>query len=484
MTMADATDRSSKTPPSLILERLAVALGASLVLALLLTWGDTGALFDGGPWLEAMGARWLQLFCFGAVIALQRIGLLTGIVAGVLLAFAMVVLFEGQMASYYWIGTFFLHALKMIIVPLVIFAMITGITGLGDVRKLGRLGGRTLLYFGVTTLIAVVLGAVLVNLMQPGAELAVPTDLKLPERIAAKGEMGLPDIMMSFLSENIVKSFAELQMLPTIVFSLVFGAVLTTLGERGKTVIAFCDGANEAMMKIVHIVMLLAPIGVYALVAGRFGVELEKNGAAAFFAQLESIGLYGLTVVLGLAIHGAIVLPLFLRFMSRHHPARFVRGMGGSLLTAFSTASSAATMPLTMECLEDNNKVDKRAVQFVVPLGATVNMNGTALYEAVAAITIAQAFGIELTIGQQLVVVITATLAAIGAAGIPEAGLVTMVMVLQAVGLPTEGIGLILVIDWLLDRFRTTVNVWGDAVGAAVMERYALPPDEGGKPAG
>lgn len=475
--MADTNDKP-KAPPALIAKRLAVAAGASLLLSLAITWAETGALFDGGAWLASLAARWAQLFCLGAVVAVQRIGLLTGIVTGVLLAFGAVLLFEGDMASYYWIGQFFLHALKMIIVPLVVFAMISGITGLGDVRELGRLGGRTVLYFAITTLIAVVLGVILVNIFQPGADLAVPADLKLPERIAAKGEMGLSDIMMSFLSENIVKSFAELQMLPIIVFSLVFGAVLTTLGERGKAVIAFCDGANEAMMKLVHVVLALAPIGVFALVAGRFGVELEKNGTAAFLDQLQSIGLYGATVVIGLAIHGGIVLPLILQFMSRHRPLPFIRGMAPSLFTAFSTASSSATIPLTMECCEENNGVDKRAVQFVVPLGATVNMNGTALYEAVAAITIAQAFGIELTIGQQIVIVITATLAAVGAAGIPEAGLVTMVMVLQAVGLPTEGIGLILVIDWLLDRFRTTVNVWGDAVGAAVMERYALHHDE------
>jgi solute carrier family 1 (high affinity glutamate transporter) protein 1 len=220
--------------------------------------------------------------------------------------------------------------------------------------------------------------------------------------------------------------------------------------------------------------MWLAPVGIFGLVAGRFGTAMEVGGMQAFVEQLAAVGRYMVTVLVGLGIHGLLVLPLVLYFVARRNPFLYFRGMASALLTAFSTASSAATLPLTIETAQENNGVDERATQFVLPLGATINMDGTALYEAVAVIFIAQAMGIELSLMQQLIVVITATLAAIGAAGIPEAGLVTMVIVLRAVDLPLEGIELILAVDWLLDRFRTTVNVWGDAVGAAVVERVGI----------
>lgn len=455
--------------------RLATGLTLAVLLAFLLQWADGGSPFSTASWTSAFFARVVQLGLIAVIVAVQRVGLLAGIVAGVVFAFLTVLLYEQDMASYFWLGQFFLHALKMIIVPLIFFAMVSGIGSLGDVRRLGRLGKSTVIYFGLTSLVAVVIGTVVVNLVQPGASLALPTAASAAG-VAVKTGAGIGDIVLSFVSENIVGSMAEMKMLPIIVFSLVFGAVVTTLGERGRPVMAFCDGANEAMMKIVHVVMLLAPVGVFGLIAGRFGTALAEHGTAAFLSELEGLAWYAFAVVAGLAIHGAIVLPLALKLLTGRSPRAFLKGMAGALLTAFSTASSSATIPLTLEAVEENNGVDKRASQFVIPLGATVNMNGTALYEAVACITIAQAYGMDLSLMQQVVVVLTATLAAIGAAGIPEAGLVTLVMVLQAVGLPTEGIAIILAIDWLLDRFRTTVNVWGDAVGAAVVERRALEP--------
>ncbi|PIE19378.1 MAG: sodium:dicarboxylate symporter [Proteobacteria bacterium] len=412
------------------------------------------------------------------IIAAQRLGLLTGIVAGLALAFTAIVLFGGEMGSYKWLGTFFLHCLKMIIVPLIVFAMITGVAALGDVRKLGRLGGRTMLYYVVTTTVAVVIGALLVNIIQPGEGVPLTLHEQTADKVAAASDAGVGAIILSFVSDNILASMAELQMLPIIVFSLLFGAVVTTLGEVGAPVIALCRGANEAMMKIVHLVMLIAPVGVFGLIAGDLGERLAEAGPDALLTQLESLASYAATVVGGLAIHALVVIPVLLWLTTGRSPLTYARGMAGALLTAFSTASSAATMPMTIEQVRDENGVDDRAAQFVIPLGATVNMDGTALYEAVAAIFIAQAYGIELGLGAQVLIIITATLAAVGAAGIPQAGLVTLVMVLQAVGLPTEGVGLILAVDWLLDRFRTTVNVWGDAVGAAVMERHGLP-DEG-----
>ena len=399
--------------------------------------------------------------------------LLIAIVAGLVLAFASVFAFEGAMAEVYWIGEFFLRALKMIIVPLIIFSMISGITGLGDVRKLGKLGGRTVLYYLLTTLAAVSLGSLVVNLLQPGVGMNT-AGLEVPTRVAAKEGLGLSDIVLGFVSDNIVGSMADMQMLPIIVFSLVFGGVLTTLGDKGRVVIAFCEGGNEAMMKIVHLVMWLAPVGVFGLVAGRFGRAVAEGGMDAFLDQLGAVGQYMMAVLIGLGVHALVVLPTILWLTTKRSPLAYARGLGSALLTAFSTASSAATLPLTIEGVEQENGVDTRAANFVLPLGATVNMDGTALYEAVAVIFIAQAAGIDLSFGQQILVVLTATLAAIGAAGIPEAGLVTMVIVLRAVDLPLEGVELILAVDWLLDRFRTTVNVWGDAVGAAVIERFGL----------
>jgi solute carrier family 1 (high affinity glutamate transporter) protein 1 len=229
--------------------------------------------------------------------------------------------------------------------------------------------------------------------------------------------------------------------------------------------------------------MILAPFGVFGLIAAKLG---EAGGGDAVWGELLKIGKYFMTVLIGLGIHAMVVLPILLLILARRSPIRYALGMLPAIGTAWSTASSSATLPVTLECTEERNKVSRRSALFVLPIGATINMDGTALYEAVAAIFIAQASGIDLSAGQQVLIFITATLAAIGAAGIPQAGLVTMVIVLNAVGLPLEGIGLILAIDWFLDRFRTAVNVWGDSVGAAVVDRF-YPPEaipETGKPAG
>jgi Na+/H+-dicarboxylate symporter len=288
----------------------------------------------------------------------------------------------------------------------------------------------------------------------------------IPDRVLAREAVGFQDILFSFVSDNIVRSMADMEILPVIMFSLVLGAVLTTIGERGKPVIAFFEGLNEAIMKMVLLLMFVAPVGIFGLVAARFATAGNVGDI------IGGLGKYVGTVLLGLGIHGLIVLPVTLWLLGGRDPLPYAINMGPSLLTAFSTASSSATLPLTIECVEERNQVSRRAAYFVLPLGATINMNGTALYEAVAALFIAQALGIELGMGQQVIVLITATLAAIGAAGIPEAGLVTMVIVLRAVDLPLEGIGLILAVDWLLDRFRTAVNVWGDACGAGVIDRF------------
>lgn len=390
--------------------------------------------------------------------------ILAGIVAAIVLAFVSVALFGERMLAVEWMGALFLRALKMIIVPLIMASMIVGITGLGDVRRLGKVGGLTVLYYSVTTALAVGLGILLVNLIRPGDGIDLGATVR-PDAVAGKEDLGFSDIVLSFVSDNIFKAMAEMDVLPVIVFSLVLGGVLTTLGRAGEPVIAFFFGLNEAIMKIVHLLMLFAPLGIFGLVASRFAAAGDLG------ALIGGLGRYMATVILGLGIHGLLVLPFILWLFGRRNPYRYLVNMGTPLLTAFSTASSSATLPLTLEATEEKNKVSRQAAYLVLPLGATINMDGTALYEAVAAVFIAQAIGLELSPMQLVLVFVTATLAAIGAAGIPEAGLVTMVIVLRAVGLPLEGIGLILAVDWLLDRFRTTVNVWGDSVGAGVIDR-------------
>lgn len=373
--------------------------------------------------------------------------------------------FGQAMEGIAWLGNLFLNALKMLILPLIIAAVVSGVASLGDVRKLGKLGGVTVLYFVITTGIAVFIGLVLVNVIQPGVGLTLEGGA-VPEQVSSKAGTGVSDILLSMISPNLFTSAAHMQLLPIIIFAILLSAALTTIGSKGEHVIAFFDGLNEALMKVVIWVMYFAPVGIFALVAARLG---KAGGGDAFYAQLSAVGWHVTTVLCGLTLQ-FVVLALILLLIARRKMG-FIGTLLRALLTAFGTASSSATLPLTMECLRENN-VEERAIRFVVPLGATVNMNGTALYEAEAALFIAQAYDIHLSLGQQVIVFITATLAAIGAAGIPEAGLVTMVIVLSAVGLPLEGVSLLLAVDWFLDRFRTSINVFGDAVGAAVVQRF------------
>ena len=374
--------------------------------------------------------------------------------------------FGKEMLVVEWIGEMFLDTLKMLVIPLIVSSMIVGITGLGDIRKVGKAGTITLIYFLSTSGIAVIAGIIVVNIMQPGLGVELITDI--PEKVAGKESIGITEILKSFVTPNLFQSMAIMEILPIIMFSLVFGGVLTTLGEKGKLVISVFDGINIAIMKIVHLVMYFAPLGVFALVSSKLGAA---GGGDLFLAELLKIGKFAVTVILGLMIHALITLPAILYFVAKQNPLTYFKNMSGALTTALSTASSAATLPVTIENVEKENKISRRTTLFVIPLGATVNMNGTALYESIAAIFIAQMVGIHLGLGDQVLIFLTATLAAIGAAGIPEAGLVTMVIVLQAVGLPLEGIGMLLSIDWFLDRLRTSVNVWGDSIGAAVVDR-------------
>jgi solute carrier family 1 (high affinity glutamate transporter) protein 1 len=387
-------------------------------------------------------------------------------VAGIVLGIFSGWMYGSSMLAVEWIGEMFLDALKMLVVPLIISSMIVGIAGLGDVRKVGKTGLIALIYFMLTTCIAVGVGLVMVNIIEPGVAVEMTVE-QVPDRVAGKEAVSITDILKTFVSPNLVQSMAKMEILPLIMFSLVFGGVLTTLGEPGKRAIDFFDTVNTAVMKIVHLLMYFAPIGVFALIASKLGAA---GGGDLFLAELAKIGKYVGTVLSALLVHGFVVLPMILYITTRRNPVTYFKNVVAALTTAFSTASSSATLPVTIECAEENNQISRKSSLFVLPLAATVNMNGTALYESVAAMFIAQMMGIQLGFGEQMIIFVTATLAGIGAAGIPEAGLVTMVMVLQSVGLPLEGIGMLLSIDWFLDRCRTTINVWGDSIGAAVVD--------------
>ena len=398
------------------------------------------------------------------------------IAVAIILAVLLAVFAPGFAMQFELGGKIFLNLLTMMVVPLVMASVMSGILGLGDIRKLGRPGGLAVTYYLMTTVLAVIVGLLMVNLIQPGVGVdQAVLDASLAEgqvNTAGREDAGLGTILrglvLMLFTDNLIESAAKTSLLPLIVFSIIFAGMLTTMGPRVRALAEMITQVNEALLSFILLLMKLAPFGIFCLVTARFG-EAQAEGNLG--AVLQQTGAYFGTVLAGLGVHAFLTLPLILWIFTRRNPFRFMYQMSQALLTAFSTASSTATLPITMNCAVEKAKISKQSSDFVLPLGATINMDGTALYEATAAIFIAQAIGFELTITSQLVIAVTATMAAIGAAGIPEAGLVTMVIVLNAVGLPVEYIGLILSVDWLLDRFRTAVNVFGDSLGSAVVEK-------------
>jgi len=367
-----------------------------------------------------------------------------------------------------WLGVIFLRALKMIIVPLVFSSIVSGVTSIGSGQNLGRLGLKTVIYYVLTSLFAILTGLLLVNFTKPG----VGADLGFTEKVEGLSSVpgGLSDIIFRIIPENVFQAFITADMLAIIFFSLVFGFFITRVQTNYKDQLTnFFNAVFEVMMKMTMFIIKFAPLGIFGIVAGV--VAQQAGDRDALFGLVHRMGLYMATVILGLAFHTFVTLPLILKLIGRVSPKLHFQAMSTPLLTAFSTASSSATLPLTMEAVENKSGVSNKISSFVLPLGATVNMDGTALYECVAAMFIAQAYGIELSFAQQMIVVITALLASIGAAGIPMAGLVMMSIVLTAVGLPLEGVGLILAVDRILDMCRTAVNVFSDSCGAVVIAK-------------
>ena len=378
---------------------------------------------------------------------------------------------------YTFIGTLFLNGLKMIIVPLVVSSIIVGIAGIGSSRAFGRLGGRTLIYYLATTFISVSIGLLVVNTLTPGIHEGQPlkdvinltADVSaIADKVEGRGAGDLIDVFLRMVPPNVVAAAANGQMLGLIFFSLLFGFFVARVGEpHAENLYGFWAGIYEVMLQITLFIMRFAPIGVFGLVA----VVMADTGASGFLDLMEVLGLFFFSVLLALALHFLVVMPLILHFVAGVNPVRHYRAMAPALLTAFSTASSSATLPLTIECVEKNAGVSNRTSSFVLPLGSTVNMDGTALYECVAAMFIAQAYGLDLSLTQQFVIVLLALLTSIGVAGVPSASLVAITIILGYIGLPLEGIALIYVVDRLLDMCRTAVNVFSDSCGAVVIGR-------------
>lgn len=368
-------------------------------------------------------------------------------------------------------GTIFIKLLQMLAIPLIITSIISGIAGLKDINKLGRIGGRTLMLFTITCLTSTLLGVTLASVFRPGAAIPEKTKAELlvsyQEKTAGlidkaqQSTSGPMDMITEMVPNNIFHAMSNNgMMLQVVIFAILFGIALSKVdGAKGDSVIQFMEGLNETFMKLVMLVMIIAPIGVFALIA-----SISFN-VSVFLSLLY----YMLTVLFGLAIILFFLYPLIIRLFSKISYGTFFKTMQPVFLMAFSTSSSAATLPLTMERVSTGFNIKKEISDFVLSLGTTINMDGTALYQSIAAVFIAQATGIELTVGQMVIIALTATLSAVGAAGIPGAGMITLIIVLDAINVPIEAIALIMAPDRLMDMFRTVINVAGDACGAITV---------------
>uniref|UniRef100_H2YKS8 Amino acid transporter n=1 Tax=Ciona savignyi TaxID=51511 RepID=H2YKS8_CIOSA len=439
------------------------------------------------------------------LVILTALGVLLGVLLGCSLRSAN--LSETSIHLVKFPGEMLMRMLKMLIIPIIVTSVITGLASM-DLKKSGRMGVHAVTYYMVTTTLAVVLGVVLVTIIQPGKQKTIPTPreggpssvstldtfldlirnlfpeniiaacfqaqtninfIEVPLKIATQNATNATNAI-ELLNQTVTKMTRKLQQSPSpnvlgiIIFSIFFGIMLSKIREEGKVVSDFFSALNTIFMKMITVIIWYSPIGICSMLAG----NLLTLGSIQDL--IESLGMYMLTVILGLMIHVLITLPLIYFAITRKNPFRVFVAISQAALTALGTASSAGTLPLSIQCLEQNLGIDERVTKFVLPLGATMNMDGTALLEGVAAITIAQMYQLDLSIGQIFTISVTATFASIGAAAIPSAGLVTLVLVLSAIGLPSEAVGLLWSIDWLLDRIRTCVNVTGDCMGAVIVQ--------------
>tara|TARA_B110000263_G_scaffold88762_1_gene77562 strand:+ start:707 stop:1987 length:1281 start_codon:yes stop_codon:yes gene_type:complete len=383
-----------------------------------------------------------------------------------------------------WIAPFgkiFINLLKLIAVPLVLSSLITGVASLSDLKKLSRIGGKTITIYLVTTAIAVTIGLIAVNILEPGE--TVPEDMKIKlqntYQSAASGkleaaqevkERSVLQPVVDMVPSNFFSSASNNRnMLQVVFIAIIVGIALIQIPkDKSRPVLEFMEGINDLVIKLVDNIMLLAPIGVFALIADTI-TSVAGNNINNVIELLSALGFYMLAVIMGLLIHMLITYSVVLKLFSKMPLKKFYQGIAPAQLLGFSTSSSGATLPVTMECCEDELGVSEEVSSFVLPLGATINMDGTALYQAVAAVFIAQTLGMDLSIGAQLTIVLTAVLASIGTAAVPGAGIIMLVIILEAINVPSAGIALILGVDRILDMMRTVTNVTGDASVAVAV---------------
>lgn len=408
------------------------------------------------------------------------LGLAAGAVYGVLAAINGLGGFTADWITPF--GTLFVNLLKLIAMPLVFASLVTGIASLADVSKLSRMGGKTIAVYLMTTVVSITIGLLVVNLLEPGKSLPPEVSASLQasyvdeiegridtiEQVKSRGPL---QPMVDIVPQNIVAALSQnIRMLQVVFFAMFFGVCLILApNEDTKTVKSFIQGMNDIIIKMVDLIMYIAPVGVFALIAGTITVVAGDN-IDSVLSLLSSLGFYTLVVLLGLLLHVLLVYSTFVHFFTRFSLKEFYTGIAPAQLLAFSTSSSAATLPVTMECVEENLGVKNEVASFVLPLGATINLDGTALYQAVATVFIAQALGMELNLAAQLTIVLTALLASIGTAPVPAAGIIMLVIVLESVGVPSSGIALILGVDRILDMARTATNVTGDSAVTVLID--------------
>jgi Na+/H+-dicarboxylate symporter len=379
-----------------------------------------------------------------------------------ILGIAAGIVFKEQAASLKPVGTIFIRLISLIVVPLVFVSLFLGTASMGDLKKLGRIGAKTLLYYITTTIIAIIIGLTLVNMVKPGENVKLEAQYQDVTFQQPEKKISIVDNLINIIPTNPVRALVEGNMLQIIFLAILFGIAVTTIPEpKRQTLIHWFDSFNEGIFNVIHMVMKLAPLGVFALIASTIGMF--------GFDVLVSLLKYGVLVIIGLAIHASVIISIAVKMIGKRSPLKFWSAIRPAMVVAFSTSSSNATLPVTMESVEKRLNVPRVISSFVLPLGATINMDGTALYQCISIFFIAQVYGVEISIVKMIIIVLSVVLASIGTAGAPMAGVLILVMILQSIGVPTEGIAMIMGIERIMDMTRTTVNIIGDASASVVI---------------